>query len=196
MNEKLLNKRVAILATDGVEQSEIEKPLEALEDAGAIPVVVSLRAGVIQSMKHAEKGEEFEVNETLDHAKVGDFDALVLPGGLINPDTLRSTRRAVDFVRGFAEQGKPIAAICHGPWLLIEAGIAHGRRLTSWPAIQTDIRNAGGEWVDEPVVVDRGLVTSRYPADLEAFNEKMIEEIAEGYHALMSAKLGERSRVI
>lgn len=194
MNEKLLNKRVAILATNGVEQSELEKPLETLEDEGAIPVVVSLEAGVIQSMVHAEKGIEFEVNETLDHAKVEDFDALVIPGGLINPDTLRSNRRAVDFVRGFAEAGKPIAAVCHGIWLLIEAGIVHGRRLTSWPAIQTDVRNAGGEWVDEPVVVDRGLVTSRGPADLAAFNAKMIEEIGEGYHAKMAASLGERAR--
>lgn len=194
MNEKLLNKRVAILATDGVEQSELEKPLDALEDEGAIPVIVSLEAGTIQSMVHAEKGIEFEVNETLDHAKVDDFDALVIPGGLINPDTLRSNRRAVDFVRSFAEAGKPIAAICHGAWLLIEAGIAQGRRLTSWPAIQTDVRNAGGDWVDEPVVVDRGLVTSRSPADLPAFNGKMIEEIAEGYHAGMAAGLGARAR--
>ena len=194
MNDNLLNKRVAILVTNGVEQAELESPLDALEDEGAIPVIVSLEAGTIQSMVHAEKGVEFEVNETLDHARAEDFDALVLPGGLMNPDTLRSNRRAVDFVRAFAEAGKPIAAICHGPWLLIEAGIARGRRLTSWPAIRTDVINAGGDWVDEEVVVDSGLVTSRSPADLHAFNAKMIEEIAEGRHAGMSANLGQRAR--
>ena len=187
MSEKLLNKRVAILVTDGVEQSELEWPLRALEDESAIPIIVSLKQGMIQAMNHADKGGKFEVDETLDHAKVGDFDALLLPGGLMNPDTLRATKEAVAFVRAFAEEGKPIAAICHGPWLLIEAGIVQGRRLTSWPAIQTDVRNAGGEWVDEPVVVDNGLVTSRMPADIPAFNAKMIEEVSEGYHAGMEA---------
>ena len=183
MNDKLLNKRVAILVTDGVEEAELAWPLRALEDEGAIPIIVSLKPGKIQAMNHADKGNQFEVDELLDHVRVADFDALLLPGGLLNPDTLRSNRDAVAFVRSFADEGKPIAAICHGPWLLIEAGIAEGRRLTSWPAIKTDIRNAGGEWVDEPVVVDNGLVTSRMPSDIPQFNAKMIEEFAEGYHA-------------
>lgn len=187
MSEKLSNKRIAILATDGVEQSELEGPLHALEDAGAIPVIVSIKPGVIQAMQHAEKGEEFEVNETLDRARVNDFDGLVLPGGLMNPDTLRANKEAINFVSAFAADGKPIAAICHGPWLLIEAGIVEGRRLTSWPAIKTDIINAGGEWVDEPVVVDNGLVTSRMPSDIPQFNAKMVEEFAEGYHEGMQS---------
>lgn len=183
--DKLLSKRVAILVTDGVEQAELEGPLRALENEGALVTVVSLHPGRIQAMQHTEKGDHFQVDEILERTSVNNFDALVLPGGLINPDTLRSTRTAVDFVRAFAEEGKPIAAICHGPWLLIEAGLVQGRRLTSWPAIKTDIRNAGGQWVDEPVVVDCGLVTSRMPADIPAFNTKMVEEFAEGHHAGM-----------
>lgn len=192
MSERLQNKRVAILATDGVEQSELEGPLQELEREGAMPVIVSLRMGVIQGMRHDEKGGTFEVNETLDQAKADDFDALVIPGGLINPDTLRANPKAVEFVRSFAEAGKPIAAICHGPWLLIEAGIVRGRRLTSWPAIKTDVRNAGGEWVDEPVVVDQGLVTSRKPDDIPFFNAKMVEEIEEGIHAGMASHAKQR----
>jgi len=137
-------------------------------------------------MKHADKGEQFDVDLTLADAEPDDFDALMLPGGLMNPDTLRSTKEAVDFVRAFAEAGKPIAAICHAPWLLIEAGIVPGRKLTSWPAIQTDVRNAGGNWVDKEVVVDNGLVTSRKPDDIPAFNKKMIEEILEGRHERMA----------
>lgn len=187
---KLLNKRVAILVTDGVEQPELEGPLKALEDEGAIPTIVSLKPGSIQAMHHAEKGDIFEVDEILQNTRPDNYDALVLPGGLLNPDTLRSTKEAVDFVRRFAQQGKPIASICHGAWLLIEAGLVRGRRLTSWPAIQTDVRNAGGEWVDEEVVVDRGLVTSRMPSDIPAFNAKMIEEIAEGLHEEMAAAAG------
>jgi protease I len=187
MSNQLDNKRVAILVTNGVEQSELEGPLQALQEAGAIPLIVSIKPGTIQAMNHADKGESFEVDETLDHAQADDFDALVIPGGLINPDTLRSTPQAVEFVHSFAEKGKPIAAICHGPWLLIEAGIVEGRKLTSWPAIKTDVKNAGGQWVDEPVVVDSGLVTSRMPADIPAFNAKMIEEFAEGYHSGMEA---------
>ncbi|MCX6968388.1 MAG: type 1 glutamine amidotransferase [Verrucomicrobia bacterium] len=194
MNDKLINKRVAILVTDGVEQAELEGPLRGLEDEGAIPLIVSLKPGRIQAMHHADKGEEFEVDETLDHARAQDFDALVIPGGLLNPDTLRATPAAVDFVREFANAGKPIAAICHGPWLLIEAGLVEGRRLTSWPAIKTDVRNAGGEWVDEPVVVDNGLVTSRMPADIPAFNAKMVEEFAEGYHEGMQSFAKQHAR--
>lgn len=188
MSAILASKRVAILATDGFEQSELEEPLLALERAGADVAIVSPKSGRIQGMIHLEKGEEFDVDISLENAHAEDFDALVLPGGLANPDTLRSTEEAVDFVREFADAGKPIAAICHGPWVLIEAGIVNGRRLTSWPAIQSDIRNAGGEWVDEEVVVDNGLVTSRKPDDLKAFSKKVIEEIAEGYHAAMAGK--------
>ena len=175
----LLNKRVAILAADGFEQAELEEPWHALKAAGAQVFIVSPHGGKIQGMKHMEKGTDVPVDMSLDLADAGDFDGLVVPGGLINPDTLRSNPEAVEFVRGFAEASKPIAAICHGPWVLIEAGVVKGRRMTSWPAIQTDIRNAGGEWVDEEVVVDRGVITSRKPADLTAFNQKLIEEVAK-----------------
>jgi protease I len=183
MSNKLSNKHVAILVTDGVEQAELEGPLQALRQEGANAEIVSLKPGKIQAMNHADKGGQFQVDETLEQASPEDFDALVIPGGLINPDTLRSTPKAVDFVKAFGQAGKPIAAICHGPWLLIEAGLVQGRRLTSWHAIKTDIRNAGGTWVDEPVVVDHGLVTSRKPADIPEFSAKMIEEFAEGIHA-------------
>jgi protease I len=186
MNESIANRRVAILATDGFEQSELEEPLHALKEAGAKVSVVSPKAGEIQGMHHAEAGDRFPVDLTLDKAREKDFDALMLPGGLLNPDALRANADAVAFVRAFADAGKPIGAICHGPWLLIEAGIVAGRRLTSWPAIQTDVRNAGGKWVDEEVVVDEGLVTSRSPDDLPAFNAKLIEEIGEGRHAGMA----------
>jgi protease I len=186
MNNKLNSKRVAVLATDGFEQAELEEPISALEKEGADVCVVSPHDGKIQGMKHLEKGDEVEVDMLLSRARASDFDALVIPGGLANPDSLRSTPEAVSFVRQFADAGKPIASICHGPWVLIEAGIAKGRRMTSWPAIQSDIRNAGGEWVDEEVVVDNGLVTSRKPADLKAFNAKIIEEFAEGLHPAMA----------
>jgi protease I len=183
MKTDLSDKHVAILAADGFEQSELEEPLHALERAGANVTIISPKGGRIQGMHHLEKADEFDVDLPLKNAHSEDFDALLLPGGLANPDELRSNEQAVEFVREFAEAGKPIAAICHGPWILIEAGIVNGRRLTSWPAIQSDIRNAGGEWVDEAVVVDHGLVTSRKPDDLKAFNEKVIEEFSEGYHS-------------
>lgn len=183
MSNQLENKRVAILATDGFEQSELEEPLTALEEAGADVTIVSPKPDTIQGMQHADKGEVFDVDLPLDSANPDDFDALMLPGGLMNPDELRSNPAAVEFVRAFGAAGKPIAAICHGPWILIEAGLVRGRRLTSWPNIQTDVKNAGGEWVDEEVVVDNGLVTSRSPKDLPAFNAKMVEEISEGVHA-------------
>ena len=186
MNASIVDKKVAILATNGFEQSELESPLEALKAAGAEPKIVSLETGKIQGIVQGERGDKFEVDLTLDQANAEDFDALVLPGGLKNPDTLRATPAAVDFVRSFAQAGKPIAAICHGPWLLIEADVVRGRKLTSWPAIKTDVRNAGGRWVDEEVVVDNGLVTSRKPDDLPAFNRKMIEEIGEGVHAQLT----------
>ena len=178
----LKNKKIAILAADGFEQVELEKPQQALKDAGAEVKVVSLKSGKITGMNHTETGSPVTVDLTLEEAKAEDFDGLMIPGGLYNPDALRSTPEAVAFTKEFAKAGKPIAAICHGPWVLVEAGIAKGRKLTSWPAIQTDIRNAGGNWVDEEVVVDNGLVTSRKPDDIPAFNRKMIEEFAEGRH--------------
>jgi protease I len=187
MKTPLLNKRVAILATDGFEQSELEGPMHALEEAGANVCIVSPNQDTIQGMRHAEKGDKFDVDLPLENAREEDFDALMLPGGLMNPDTLRSTPEAVDFVRAFAAVGKPIAAICHAPWILIEAGLVQGRQLTSWPAIQSDIKNAGGNWLDQEVVVDNGIVTSRKPDDIPAFNAKMIEEIAEGRHAGMTS---------
>ena len=187
MNNALLNKRVAILATNGFEQSELEGPLNALKEAGATVSIVSPAKEKIQGMHHADKGDFFNVDIPLAQAKPKEFDALVLPGGLMNPDELRSTPAAVEFVRAFGERGKPIGAICHGPWVLIEAGLIENRRVTSWPAIKTDIENAGGQWVDEEVVVDNGLVTSRKPDDIPAFNAKVIEEIQEGVHTRMVA---------
>jgi len=182
MNPTLRGKKIAILAADGFEQVELEAPLKALKAASADVKVVSIKAGEISGMNHTEKGSTVPVDLTLEEADAADFDGLMIPGGLYNPDALRSNADAVNFTRHFAERGKPIAAICHGPWVLIDAGIVPGRRLTSWPAIQTDVRNAGGEWIDEEVVVDNGLVTSRKPDDLPAFNRKMIEEFAEGVH--------------
>ncbi len=183
---KLLNKHVAILVTDGVEQSELEGPMKALEEAGATVSVISPLPKKIQAMKHADKGGTFDVDIPLKDAKPEEFDALVLPGGLMNPDSLRTDPDAIAFVRTFAEAGKPIGAICHAPWILIEAGLVKGRTLTSWPAIQSDVRNAGGNWVDEEVVCDQGLVTSRKPDDIPAFSAKLIEEISEGRHPKMA----------
>jgi protease I len=185
MTASLSSKRVAILAADGFEQAELEEPMKALKEAGADVSIVSVKPGKIQGMHHADKGDQFDVDLVLDRAEAGEFDALLIPGGLMNPDTLRSTPKAVEFAKSFATAGKPIAAICHGPWVLIEAGLVRGRKLTSWPAIQTDVKNAGGNWVDQEVVVDNGLVTSRKPDDIPAFNAKMIEEFAEGHHAGM-----------
>ncbi|MDQ2823906.1 MAG: type 1 glutamine amidotransferase [Verrucomicrobiota bacterium] len=183
MAGKLEGKKVAILVADGFEQVEMTKPREALQEAGADAKIVSLKSGKIQGMNHADKGDKFDVDLTLDEAKPDNFDALMIPGGLMNPDQLRATPEALDFVRHFFEEGKPVAAICHAPWVLIDAGVVRGRTLTSWPAIKTDVKNAGGNWVNEEVVVDNGLVTSRKPDDIPAFNEKMIEEFARGKHA-------------
>lgn len=180
--KKLEGKKVAILAADGFEQAELEKPQQALEEAGAKTFIVSTKAGQIQGMNHADKGDKFKVDLTLDEADPADYDSLLIPGGLMNPDELRSTPAAVRFTHAFFEAGKPVASICHGPWVLIEAGVVKGRRMTSWPAIQSDLKNAGAHWVDEEVVCDGGLTTSRKPDDIPAFNEKMIEEIAEGIH--------------
>jgi protease I len=179
---KLRGKRVAILATDGVEQVELIEPRKALIEAGATTVIVSPKAQSIQGYQHDQKGDEIAVDQSLDSARESEFDALLLPGGVMNPDQLRQDKKAVDFVRHFFEAGKPVAAICHGPWLLVEAGVIQGRTLTSWPSLKTDIRNAGGDWVDRQVISDEGLVTSRKPEDIPAFNAKMIEEFAEGVH--------------
>lgn len=180
-------KRIAFLATDGVEQVELTRPWSAVEEAGGQPVLVSLKAGSIQGFHHLDKGDSFDVDETVDSASAENFDGLVLPGGVANPDALRLNADAVGFVRDFFEQSKPVAAICHAPWTLIEAGVVNGRTLTSWPSLETDIRNAGGYWVDEECHVDAGLVTSRKPADLDAFCDKAIEEFAEGKHAKQMA---------
>jgi protease I len=181
-NDQLRGKKVAVLATDGFEQSELEKPVEALKAAGATVEVVSPKSGEIQGMEHNEKGRPVRVDRALDQAVAEDYDSIVLPGGVANPDALRLEPRAIAFVRAFADAGKPIAAICHGPWTLINAEAVEGKRMTSWPSLEADLRNAGAEWVDEEVVVDEGLVTSRKPDDLPAFCAKMIEEFAEGRH--------------
>ena len=182
MGEKLDGKRVAFLATHGVEQVELTEPWKAVESEGGQPELISLEEGQIQGFEHLDKGETFEVDHVVSDANASDYDALVLPGGVANPDFLRGDDKAVSFVRSFFEAGKPVAAICHGPWTLVEADVVRDRTLTSWPTLKTDIRNAGGEWVDEEVVVDSGLVTSRNPDDLPAFCEKAVEEICEGVH--------------
>ena len=183
MARKLEGKKVAILVASGFEQLEMTKPRQALNEAGAETKIVSPKSGKIQGMHHADKGDTFDVDLTLDEARPEEFDAIVIPGGLMNPDELRGTPEALEFTRHFFEVGKPAAVICHGAWLLIDAGVVRGRTLTSWPNIKTDVKNAGGKWVNEEVVVDNGLVTSRKPDDIPAFNRKMIEEFCEGKHA-------------
>ncbi len=195
MAGKLDGKKVAILVASGFEQVEMTKPRAALQEAGAETKIVSTKSGQIQGMNHADKGDKFDVDLTLDEANPGDFDALLIPGGLMNPDELRSTPAATKFARRFFEDRKPVAAICHGPWVLIDAEVVRGRTLTSWSAIQTDVKNAGGNWIDEEVVVDNGLVTSRKPDDIPAFNEKMIEEFAEGKHEGQSASVARKSEI-
>jgi protease I len=180
---KLDGKKVAILVTDGFEQVEMTKPREALEEAGTETKIVSPKSGQIQGMNHADKGDKFDVDIPLDEARPEEFDALMIPGGLMNPDELRATPDALEFTKHFFREGKPVAAICHAPWVLIDAGVVRGRKLTSWEHIQTDVKNAGGNWINEDVVVDNGLVTSRKPDDIRAFNKKMIEEFCEGKHA-------------
>jgi protease I len=178
----LTGKKIAILVTDGFEQVELTEPREALHEVGAQTQIVSPEAGKIKAWKNDDFGDTFKVDIRLKEASAEDFDALLLPGGVMNPDTLRTMPEAVEFVRAFFQAGKPVAAICHGPQMLIEAGVVKGRRLTSFPSLQTDLKNAGAEWVDKVMVTDQGLVTSRKPADIPEFNKKMVEEFAEGFH--------------
>jgi protease I len=182
MSDELKGKRVAFLFTEGAEQPEVIEPLEAVKKAGADVDIVSLEKGDVQMWKHFDKGDTIKADKAVKDAKADDYDGLVLPGGVANPDQLRADKDAVKFVRDFFEQDKPVGVICHGPWMLIETGAAKGRKVTSWPSLQTDLRNAGAEWVDQEVVVDNGLVTSRKPDDLPAFNAKIVEEFAEGKH--------------
>jgi protease I len=182
MAQDISGKTIAILATDGFEQSELIEPKKALEQAGATVHVVSPKEGRIRGWDHTDWGQEVPVDVALEKAKAEDYDALVLPGGQINPDKLRLEPKAVDFVKAFFQAGKPVGAICHGPWLLVEADVARGRTVTSYPSIRTDLKNAGAEWVDREVVVDQGLVTSRRPDDLPVFKAKIIEEFAGGRH--------------
>jgi len=182
MPHTLNGRTIAILATDGFEQSELIEPKRALEEAGATVHVIAPKGGTIRGWDETDWGAEVAVDLALGQARPETYDGLVLPGGQINPDKLRLEPEAVAFVRAFFEAGKPVGAICHGPWLLVEADVARGRRVTSYPSIRTDLKNAGAEWVDQEVVVDQGLVTSRKPDDLPAFNAKLIEELAEGRH--------------
>jgi protease I len=182
MTNDLRNKRIAVLAENGFEQSELIEPKKALEQAGATTEVISPRKGKVKGWKHTNWADEVVVDRHLDEAKADQYDALLLPGGVMNPDKLRINQKAIAFIKHFVDSGKPIAAICHGPWPLIDAGGVKGRKVTSWPSLKTDLTNAGAQWVDQEVVTDRGLVTSRKPDDIPAFNRKMIEEFAEGKH--------------
>ena len=184
MADKLQNKRIAFLvAPEGVEQVELTEPWKAVADAGGTPELLSTDSGEIQAFNHLDKADTFPVDRTVADANASDYDGLVLPGGVANPDFLRTDEDAVAFVRAFFEEAKPVGVICHGPWTLVEADVLKGRTITSWPSLQTDVRNAGGRWVDEEVVVDEGLVSSRKPDDLPAFCTKIVEEFCEGEHA-------------
>jgi protease I len=183
MSDRLQGKKIAFLtANEGVEQVELTEPLKAVREAGAEAELLAPEAGEVQAFNHLDKGDTFDVDRAVGDADPGEYDGLVLPGGVANPDQLRTKPEALEFVRAFFEAGKPVGAICHAPWTLIDAGVAKGRTLTSFPSVRTDLRNAGAEWVDEEVHVDQGLVTSRKPDDLEAFNAKIVEEFAEGVH--------------
>jgi protease I len=179
----LQGKRIAFIATDMVEEVELTEPWQAVKDAGGEPELLSIKSGEIQAFNHYDKSKTYKVDKEISSTPMDDYDGLVIPGGVGNPDTMRMHDDAVEFVRSFFEAGKPVAAICHGPWMLVEADVARGRKITSWPSLKTDIRNAGGNWVDQEVVVDQGLVTSRKPDDLRAFCKKLIEELGEGVHA-------------
>jgi protease I len=188
MANELQGKKIAFLATDGVEQIELVEPWRAVEQAGGEPELLSIQPGKIQGFEHLDKGEEFSVDKHVSQAEPDDYDGLVLPGGVANPDFLRGDEDAVRFVKNFFETGKPVGVICHGPWTLVEAGVVKGRKITSWPTLRTDIENAGGKWVDEEVVVDSGLVSSRKPDDLPAFCAKIAEEFGDGVHEEQAEK--------
>src|SRR3954449_8635489 len=193
MGRRLNEKKIAFVATDGVEQVELTEPWKAVEAEGGKPELLSIEGGQIQGFEHLDKADTFDVDKPVKEAYPDDYAGLVVPGGVANGDFLRGDEDTVGFVRSFFEAGKPVAIICHGPWVAVEADVVRGRKLTSWPTLQTDIRNAGGEWVDEEVVVDSGFVTSRKPDDLPAFCEKVVEEICEGRHeeqALQTADAG------
>lgn len=184
MTDQLKGKRIAFLvANEGIEQVELTEPRKAVEEAGAETDLIAPEGDEVQAFDHLDKADRFPVDVTVSEANADDYDGLVLPGGVANPDNLRTHPEAVEFARAFFEAGKPVGVICHGPWTLIEAGVVEGRTITSWPSLQTDLRNAGAEWVDEQVVVDSGLVSSRKPDDLPAFNSKIVEEFAEGVHS-------------
>ncbi len=194
MADKLQGKRIAFLAApEGVEQVELTEPWKAVESEGGRPELLSTEEGEIQAFNHLDKADTFKVDRTVEAADAGDYDGLVLPGGVANPDFLRMDENAVAFIRSFFEQGKPVAVICHGPWTLVEADVVRGRTITSWPSLETDIRNAGGKWVDEEVVVDEGLVSSRNPDDLPAFCAKLVEEFCEGVHEGQRESVGSAS---
>jgi protease I len=188
MSDELSGKKIAFLvAQEGVEQVELSEPWKAVEQAGGEPVLIAPESGEVQAFEHLDKSKTYSVDETLDDADPDNYDGVVLPGGVANPDQLRTEPRAIDFLQKFFAEGKPVGVICHGPWTLVEADLVRGRTITSWPSLQTDIRNAGGNWVDEEVVVDEGLVSSRNPDDLPAFCAKIVEEFAEGKHDVAPA---------
>ncbi len=182
MTHTLQNRRVAILVADGFEQIELTGPRTALEEAGALTQIISPMKGEVEGWNHFDKGDKFPVDVALADANAADFDSLLMPGGVANPDQLRINEKAINFIKAFFEAGKPVAVICHGSWPLIDAGVVKGRKITSWPSLKHDLTNAGAEWSDEEVIVDQGLVSSRKPEDIPAFNKKMIEEFAEGKH--------------
>src|SRR5256714_7869840 len=188
MAGELNGKRIAFLvAQEGVEEVELTKPWEAVEQAGGKPELIAPEDGKVQAFNHLDKASTFTVDRTLRQARPGDYDGIVLPGGVANPDQLRTEQAAIEFLREIFDEGKPVGVICHGPWTLVEADLVRGRTITSWPSVKTDIRNAGGHWVDEEVVVDQGLVSSRKPDDLPAFCAKIVEEFAEGRHEVAAA---------
>ena len=194
MADKLQGKRIAfVVAPEGAEQVELTEPWKAVESEGGKPELVSTEEGEVQAFNHLDKADTFKVDRTAADADAGDYDGLVLPGGVASPDSLRMDEDAVAFIRGFFEQGKPVAVICHGPWTLVEADVLRGRTITSWPSLKTDIRNAGGKWVDEEVVVDEGLVSSRNPDDLPAFCAKLVEDFCEGVHEGQRQSVGSAS---